>query len=244
MRIWKYSGGAFRPHESLAEALVLNRFRKEVISAVGAGGKTTILECLAAELSGNGLKILMTTTTHLALPGEGVFYSDQPDEVKAELSKRPYVVAGRRFGPDKLEGLPEEVYRDLCQAADKVLVEADGSHGLPLKVPAAHEPCIPKNTARLLIVAGLDSIGHRITDVCHRPEEVLSILKTSGEHRISASDAAVLLEKGYLEPYAKTYASVVILNKADSRERQNAAAEIADRLYPIPVLMTGRETGS
>ncbi len=244
MRVWKYLDAAFRPYDSLTEALGSDRLRREVISAVGAGGKTAILESLAAELSGHGLKILMTTTTHIALPGEGVFYSEEPEEIKAGFLKLPYVVAGRRFGSDKLEGLPEAAYSDLCRAADKVLVEADGSHGLPLKVPAAHEPCIPKNTSRLLILAGLDSIGYRIQDICHRPEEVRRILETSGEHRISASDIAVLLGKGYLEPYAKIYDSAVILNKADSRERQGAAAEIADRLAPVPVLMTCRCGGS
>lgn len=241
MRIGKYSDGAFRHYETLAEALGPVISSGNVIAAVGAGGKTTILEHLAAELCGQGQRILMTTTTHIALPGEGVFFSDQPEDLKAELALRRFAVAGRRSGPDKLEGLPEEVYADLCRTAERVLVEADGSHRLPLKVPAAHEPCIPKNTSVLLVLAGLDSIGHRIEDVCHRPDEVRRILHASSGHRISASDIAVLLEKGYLEPYATRYASIVILNKADRGERQNAAAEIAGLLAPVPVLMTGRE---
>ncbi len=240
MKIWTYSTGGFRPCEWLSESLGHKNLRGNVISAVGAGGKTTILEQLAAELAGHGFKILMTTTTHLALPGEGVFYSEEPEAIKAELKRQPYVIAGRRFGSDKLEGLPEDVYDDLCRAADLVLVEADGSHRLPIKVPAAHEPCIPANTTKLLILAGLDSIGGRINDVCHRPDEVRSILKTSGDHRITAFDIAVLLEKGYLERYAKQYASTVILNKADSRERQIAAAAIAEMLNPVPVVMTVR----
>jgi probable selenium-dependent hydroxylase accessory protein YqeC len=241
MRISKYSDGSFRNYDSLSEALGLESLQNTVISAVGAGGKTTILARLASELSGNGQKILITTNTHIALPGEDVFFSDQPEEIKRNLPDRSFVVAGHRFGSDKLEGLPEEVYTDLCRNADAILVEADGSRGRPLKVPAAHEPCIPANTSMLLVLAGLDSIGQRIEDVCHRPEEVRGILNTSGEHRITAADIALLLEKGYLEPFSKQFASIVILNKADSAERQKAAAGIAALLAPVPVLMTGRD---
>jgi len=240
MQIWKYSGGVFVPYESLTEALGLDLLRKDVISAVGAGGKTTILERLAAELSGNGRKVLTTTTTHLALPEEGVFFSDQPEEIIEVLGMRTVVIAGHRFGLDKIEGLPVDVYTDLCEAADTVLVEADGSRGLPLKTPAAHEPCIPPNTTRLLILAGLDSIGHEIDEVCHRPDEVRRILKTFGDHRILPSDIALLLREGYIEPYAGTCAATVILNKADRENRREAAAEIAEMLAPVPVLMIGR----
>jgi len=240
MKIWKYSGGVFVPFESLTEALGLDLFRKDVLSAVGAGGKTTILERLASELSGHGRKVLITTTTHLALPQEGIFFSDQPEEIIAALGMQTIVIAGRRLGLHKIAGLPEEVYTDLCEAADTVLVEADGSRGLPLKSPAAHEPCIPPNTTRLLILAGLDSIGHDIDEVCHRQDEVRRILKSFGDHRILPSDIALLLKEGYIEPNAGTCAVTVILNKADSKSRREAAAEIADMLAPVPVLMTGR----
>ena len=46
-------------------------------------------------------------------------------------------MAGIREGEEKIRALPREVYEAVCAHADAVLVEADGSRGLPLKFPSA-----------------------------------------------------------------------------------------------------------
>ena len=51
---------------------------------------------------------------------------------------------GRRVREDKLEGVPPERVDELSGEADLVLVEADGARGRSLKVPAAHEPVLPR----------------------------------------------------------------------------------------------------
>ena len=43
-----------------------------------------------------------------------------------------------KFGP------PEQSWAELCTLADYVLVEADGSRGLPLKAHLSHEPVLPQ----------------------------------------------------------------------------------------------------
>ncbi len=45
--------------------------------------------------------------------------------------------------------------------ADLVLVEADGSRRLPVKVPGPNEPVVPKNSDMVLCVLGLSSWAAR-----------------------------------------------------------------------------------
>ncbi len=44
-----------------------------VISFVGAGGKTTLMYSLAAHLTENRVKVVVTTTTHIYRPGEDLW---------------------------------------------------------------------------------------------------------------------------------------------------------------------------
>ena len=57
-----------------------------------------------------------------------------------------------------------------------LLVEADGSHRLPFKVPSASEPVLPKQTDLVIGVAGASAIGQPFGAVCHRLEQAIDCL--------------------------------------------------------------------
>ncbi len=50
------------------------------------------------------------------------------------------------FTPEAIDAL---VQRPEC---DVILIEADGSRGMPLKAPDEHEPCIPKSSCCVIAV--------------------------------------------------------------------------------------------
>ena len=79
----------------------------------------------------------------------------------------------------KIASLPEEIYKQACEFADIVLVEADGSKHMPVKFPAAHEPVIPENVNEIQVVMGLHAIGHPFCEVSHRLELVKQCLDVS-----------------------------------------------------------------
>nr|NJM01097.1 putative selenium-dependent hydroxylase accessory protein YqeC [Desulfobacula sp.] len=118
---------------------------KGVISIIGAGGKTSLMFCLAKEISRDGGTVLTTTTTKIffpdkALSPETVMASSAPDLVEksqAVLNRHPHFSAGRHhdLSSGKLEGFSPDVIDSLWQAGlfDWVLVEADGSRQKPLK---------------------------------------------------------------------------------------------------------------
>ena len=117
-------------------------------------------------------------------------------------------MAGMPAEHGKMKSLPKSVYEQVCAYADIVLVEADGSKGMPVKYPADHEPVIPDNVTEIHIVMGLRAIGHPIKDVCHRKELVVKCLEVTEDTLLTMEHLQKLTEEGYINPLRKTYPKV------------------------------------
>ncbi|MGN1031711.1 MAG: selenium cofactor biosynthesis protein YqeC, partial [Butyricicoccaceae bacterium] len=128
----------------------------------------------------------------------------------------------------------------LKKQCDFLLIEADGSRGLPLKAPAAHEPVITEGTGLVIAVLGLTGIGKPIAEVCHRPEQVCALLGMRTEDSMTPEAAAMLLmSRNGLRKQVGSRRFAVILNQADGAREQDAGRRIASRLpTEIPCVMT------
>jgi probable selenium-dependent hydroxylase accessory protein YqeC len=139
-----------------------------IVSLIGAGGKTSTVYWLAHELLRRGLKVIVTTTTHMYLPDPGCVGSCIIDpDLKARIQASKQEMGGivacfSAFDEQtgKVTGcLPEEVGEIKKKAvADVVLVEADGARHCLLKVPGGHEPCIPDCSDIVIAVSGGDAL--------------------------------------------------------------------------------------
>ena len=178
-----------------------------IIAVVGAGGKTTRIHNLAEEYRKLGKKVLVTTTTHMYRE-EGCILTGNVEEIKDRLTSCGYCMAGMPAPHGKIQSLPKAVYEQVCTCADIVLVEADGSKGMPVKFPAEHEPVIPDNVTEIHIVMGLRAIGHPIKDVCHRIDQVLKCLNVTEDTLFTMEHLQKLVEDGYVKPLGKTYPKV------------------------------------
>ncbi|MFS8544521.1 MAG: putative selenium-dependent hydroxylase accessory protein YqeC, partial [Limnochordales bacterium] len=77
----------------------------------------------------------------------------------------------------KLTGVDPRVIGRWRDVADVVLVEADGSRGLPLKAPKEGEPAVPPDADVFIPVAGMTAIGRPLAEgAVHRPERVAALL--------------------------------------------------------------------
>lgn len=195
-----------------------------VTSFVGGGGKTSTILTLAQELCQSGARVIVTTTTHI-LP------------VRGELPKGLRIV-GTPLPNGKLACIdhPEKLIREC----DFLLIEADGSRGLPAKAPADHEPVILPETQLVVAVQGLSAIGHPIEAVCHRPERVCALLHKTPETLFTPEDGAALLmslsgqRKGV---EGRRYA--IVLNQADTLWERSLGVETAGFLAEeIPAAIT------
>ncbi len=160
-----------------------------VIAFVGAGGKTTALFCLGAELAAEGRRVLLTSTTHLMDPRGEAARPPLTLVLQAELEAPPgacelpeavpgltVLMARPAAEPGKLKGVHPDWVPALKASWDFVLVEADGSRRLPLKAPADHEPVLPPGTDLVVGVVGLSSLGRPLDGrTVHRPERFCEV---------------------------------------------------------------------
>ncbi|MBN1318931.1 MAG: putative selenium-dependent hydroxylase accessory protein YqeC, partial [Anaerolineales bacterium] len=119
-------------------------------------------------------------------------------------------------------------------SVDAVLVEADGAKCLPFKAPAAHEPVIPAATTLLVPVVGLDAVGGRVRDMCHRPNQVCAITGLDMGDQITPSAIAAVLAHpdGGLKGRPSPARVRILINKADNDEKIQIAREIVS-LLPV-----------
>ena len=179
-----------------------------IYAFVGSGGKTTLLKKMAARLHSEGKSVLITTTTHMLAEPDSVLGDDAAAIIHALQEKR-YAMAGIPEGT-KIRALSGQTFDAVCAHADVVLVEADGSKMLPLKYPADHEPVIPENTDEIIVVCGMNALGQRAKDVCHRLELVKACLEISDETVIAPFHVQKLITEGYLKPLRKAYPHIRI----------------------------------
>lgn len=212
--------------------------REGILSVVGAGGKTTSVFKIAKEQEEMGKRVLVTTTTHMEIPGPETVLSGDADDIIQRLKPGRTVTAGIRDG-EKMKGLPEEVFRAASSFADITIVEADGAKRMPVKARNETEPVIPEETDQILIVAGMSALGHPIKEVCHRPERACKILGKSCEDFIKYDDIIKLIDMGYVIMLEKQYPDAglfILLNQCDTKDLIKQAARIGicfDSRYPV-----------
>lgn len=201
---------------------------KGVTALIGGGGKTTLMYTLAEELRRRGT-VVVTTSTHIQRPEQyPVLLSGGAAAVSAALAAHGAVCVAGETAEGKLCA-PALSFETLAALADFVLVEADGSRRLPLKVHAPHEPVIPANTRRTVYVVGADGFGHPIRQVCHRPERYAALCGAAEDDIVTPMlEAAVLHAEGYADGW-------VFINKVETAEDWRSAEALA-ALLPGKVL--------
>ena len=197
-----------------------------IISVVGSGGKTTLIKKMAEDYRSQGKRVFVTTTTHMFLEA-GMVLSDNADSIIEVLEKDGFVMAGIADG-EKIRALSSETFDAVCGHADVVLVEADGSKRLPLKFPNATEPVIPENSDEIIVVCGLNAIGQRAKDVCHRLELVKDCLGIEDYSLITASHIQKLVTEGYVKPLSAAYpkAKITLQPRHDGTLYQKVIASL------------------
>lgn len=224
-----------------------------VISFAGAGGKTSSIRRLAFEAMEQGFKVLVVTTTHMACPDHYGVLDGSRGEVAAALSVHGLAVAGNRAQKGKIAFTGQELYEEICPMADLVLVEADGSRRLPLKVPGTGEPVIPGNTDMILCINGLSSIGQPASDCCLRLDQARALMDQYGRNayeteegwRIGREDMMCLMKHGYLEPLRQHFPGVPVIpvfNQADTAEESEMVRGMLDEMGERMGLASGQMT--
>ena len=172
--------------------MVQHTNKKRIISVIGAGGKTTLLHRLAEEYRRMGKRVLVTTTTHMLIEADTDLSCDS-FVIGHKLEKSGYCMAGARCEEqEKICALPNEVLCDLYDAADIILIEADGAKHHSLKYPAAHEPVIVPETTDVILLMGLWELGKPVETAVFRYAECNALFTGSVQRQPDAQERVSL----------------------------------------------------
>jgi probable selenium-dependent hydroxylase accessory protein YqeC len=232
----------------LIESLDLSE--REMISLVGAGGKTTLMFRLARELFLEGKKVVTTTTTKILEPGSGetAFLFIHPDEdrikrfVLQRLDQYHHITLAReRLESGKLKGVSSGLVNDLWSSReiDTIIIEADGAAGRPVKAPREKEPVIPSNTTLVVAILGVDGAGMELNEEnVFQAERVSKMTGISMGKKITDEAMAALMthSEGIFKGAPSSSKVIAFLNKVDVPNGmvrgRGIAQKILERRHP------------
>lgn len=174
--------------------------KKEIISVIGAGGKTTYIFREKDRYIKEGKRVLVTTTTHMLLPSGGC--PRTAAAIGAGIEKNGWAIGGRPVlhkGVWKMEGLEDSVFMETAALADVVLIEADGARGKSFKAPKPWEPVIKSETTRIVLIAGLAATRGPIRETCYNYEDICRVLGKESTAVISREDMQKVIDLTYVK---------------------------------------------
>lgn len=202
---------------TLTECLRISPDRHRLIGVVGAGGKTTLIYLLAKELTQKGYRVTITTTTHMQSEG-----------------RYGFVPVGTLCEDGKMKGFSADFPETLLENYEVVLVEADGSRCLPLKVPAEHEPVLPKGADLIIGVAGASAVGKTFEKACHRYERVCRELSCDPDevirphHMVKILNSRTGQKKGVVCEYRYVINQIDVLSEKEREEMRKETLHYSD----------------
>lgn len=212
----------------------------QVVTFIGAGGKTTCCRSMTKELESAGLQVIATTTTKV-LPEKHmkVWKGSDPPPNKQDGSCFWYVKSkdsdGKWIGPS-VQAVDAAIESASAYASASVssstvpdlqdlywVIEGDGARGLRLKCWEWYEPQIPRRSNCAVLVLDRDLWGNLLQPKhVHRPERCSDLL---GHIWNTESAWRYFLRSPVFDPTYKSLSWVILLNSP------NKDAEMSDSKF-------------
>ncbi len=223
--------------------LFLPRDKGHVLSFMGSGGKTSLLQFVAEVYAGEGIPTVLTTTTRCEVLPElrALTWAElQGTDVKT-LPLRVYVHGGE-IEPGKWGGLSAAQVDALGGLLPEriVLAEVDGAAKHPLKFYRADEPVWPGRTSLAVVVMGIGAVGGKVGAAVHRWGQMtfppLAGLKDYSVLEWSHLADLLLAEGGYLDQVPAGVPAVLALAGLADQDDSIGLFEFVGRAMANPAL--------
>ncbi|MCB2289945.1 putative selenium-dependent hydroxylase accessory protein YqeC [Clostridium sp. CS001] len=209
--------------------------KKDIISIVGAGGKTTMMFKLANELRLSS-KILVTTTTKIYLPPKDSYDfictdGEMIDKYKAMKENGIYVLGSGVNEEDKVLGVSEKQLEELAPYFDYILIEADGSKKKQLKGWNEFEPVVYCKTTKTVGIVDIQSLGMLVNeDKVHRSKIFCEITgaRQGDVVKIEHLTKLIMHPQGLFK--SAQGEKILYINKAEEAEQLVLAKSLASKI--------------
>jgi probable selenium-dependent hydroxylase accessory protein YqeC len=202
----------------------LNKLRGQVVSVIGGGGKSTLMDKIGKELKSKNLKVLLTGTTRFeTLPDVELVIQNQNknylNRLKRVLEENKIALLAKDFYKEKrLVGIDRHDFSEIKSMADTILIEADGCRQRSLKTHKEYEPVIPEISTTVIIICGANVVGAPLNEETVHRAELFSQkwhlpLETLLTPEIVAKE--LLSHDSYLRHIPENAAVSIFINKAD-----------------------------
>ena len=192
-----------------------------ILTFIGGGGKTSLMNTLGIEFAKQRIPTLLTTTTHIMkpefLPSKACIEEENLEQISSFFTNLEEDIL-----PLAALGIPEKVVNsnvkwrspssDFCEKTAefskkfstknpykflKILCEGDGSKRLPIKLPKDGEPVFFPKTDTIIGVIGLSCLGKPIKETLFR-YELLPNLTSLDNHFIKSLQPADIVTTDFL----------------------------------------------
>lgn len=202
--------------------------KDDIVSIVGSGGKTTLMFHLANELK-DKYKVLVTTSTKIYIPDEKYkIYATVKSYINNNEDNSGITVVARDLNSEsnKLIGINDDDLDILIKHFDIILIEADGSRGLPLKGWKEHEPVILKASNKTIGIIPANKISKKINaEFVHNYDEFNILTDYSDNLNFEAIGQICIRENGLFKNSRENL--YLFLNQADTEEDIKNSRELS-----------------
>lgn len=206
--------------------------KTEIITVVGAGGKTSLINYIANKYK-DRVKILLTTTTKIYVPSKDLYkYIYMLDENKkidihTDLG---IIVIGKSINEEKkIIGLDFKDLKYFTPKFDLTLIEGDGSKRKKLKGWNDKEPVVYPKSTKTIGILDITSYNMEISDEnIHRLEELRKITNINNKVEINNLVDIVLNKNGLFKNACGQ--KVLLINKIKSSYDKNIAEQLINEI--------------
>lgn len=223
---------------------MLNTKPPKVVTIIGSGGKTSLMNYLLTILKNSGCAAVGASTTklssqpvknHCFIPIQSAADDQTVEQAKSLQEVAILISAEDGSSQGKVIGIPSEWIDQLAAAHGDVVfvVEGDGSAGKSLKGHLAHEPVIPISSALVVVVIGIDSVGKSINSQnVHRPQRICELTGVMPNTMVTTDMMTQLLlhPQGYLHNCPQESRLVLLINKVETAVQHQHAEKLAAQI--------------
>lgn len=199
----------------------------DVITVVGAGGKTSLITYLTKTYSGQN-KVLLTTTTKIYLPKKSDYNNKIMLTDKCNTFIKEGVTLYGKYIDDenKVIGVGFKEIEDIIEKFDYTFIEGDGSKHKRLKGWNEYEPLVCTKTTKNIGVLDISSYGMVINNRnIHRLDQFLKICgEVNGAISLENMKNIVLHKNGLFKNSVGE--KILFINKVENIQKEELANEL------------------